>query len=190
MDPQQEKRAVGGVVFFLLRQAVRYFTFVINVPFIFSVAAMIACGLIVLQDVYGLAPVKATAGVPVESWHFDGHDLLAAYALIALVFFLISAVVRIVFRLPRPSFKRRVITTVILASLGWAFVFAHVPYLRVAPGTSRGALAGIFAVFYVIGIIGFVAGAAINHFSDLVLERWKNAVESVGAREHVVAPLQ
>ncbi|HUJ14799.1 MAG TPA: hypothetical protein VL284_13525 [Thermoanaerobaculia bacterium] len=52
MDPLRERRLGRNVAFFVLRQIVRYVGFFINVPYVFSLAAMFGAIAIVPEDVY------------------------------------------------------------------------------------------------------------------------------------------
>src|SRR5712692_8898474 len=143
----------------LVSEVLGYIAFLVNVPFALSLVATIFVIVIVLQDVYGLEPLRLLAwtGIPAKGhFHADLKDFLRFYAIAAFALFLVREIVRAVFRLKRPTFRRRLLTPIIVSTLGWAFVLASVPLMRVAPGTTRVALGMMFFFFYLLGLGGFV----------------------------------
>jgi hypothetical protein len=78
-------------------------------------------------------------------------------------------IVRAIFRLKRASFQRLLLTGVILATLGWGFVIAHVPVMRMAAGASRAGVAPVFVFYYLLGVGGFVLGLVITRASDALI---------------------
>ena len=159
----------------LVSEVLGYIAFLVNVPFALSLVLTIAFIVIVLQYVYGLYPLRLLAwtGIPAEGhFHAELKDFLRFYAIAAFVLFVTREIVRAVFRLKRPTFRRRLVTPIIVLTLAWAFVIAHVPLMRVAPGTTRVALAMMFFFVYLVGLGGFVVGSVIAHASDALIDRF------------------
>lgn len=96
---------------------------------------------------------------------------LRLYAAAAFVLFLISEIIRFTFRLKRASLRRQVLTGLIVATLGWGFVIAHVPVMKVAPGSSRMAFVVGFFALYLLGIGGFALGSVMMRASDALIDR-------------------
>src|SRR5712692_8801904 len=97
----------------LVSEVLGYIAFLVNVPFALSLVATIFVIVIVLQDVYGLEPLRLLAwtGIPAKGhFHADLKDFLRFYAIAAFALFLVREIVRAVFRLKRPTFRRRLLT--------------------------------------------------------------------------------
>lgn len=160
-------------------EVLEYVAFVANVPFALSLGAMVAAIVIVLQDTYALKPLRFMYALPFAgsripehfSVHLDLKQFLTLYAQISFFLFVIWEVVSLVLHLKRASFQRRFAIAAIVATLGWGFVIAHVPFMRVANQSSRVSLALAFFFLYVLGLAGFAFGLLIARASTAVIDR-------------------
>ena len=159
---------------FLISETLGYVAFLVNVPFVVSLIFMLGAVVIVLQQVYGLTPHSWFPWIESRiegEFHFDLEDIVRFYATASFILFVIWEIFRAIFRLKRASFWRLLMTGVILATLGWGFVIAHVPFMAMAPGTSRVGLAAVFVFFYLLGVGGFALGLVITRGSDALIDR-------------------
>lgn len=167
----------------------RYVAFFLNVPFVVSLVAMIAAIVLILQDVYGIAVVELMrqwlpfigSRIPADlefSATVDGQDILRLYGRVTFVLFVTGAVIREVFRLKPTTLRRRLVALLVVATLGWGFVIAHVPALRVTPDTSKMALGVTFFFFYFVGACGFAIGAVLTHASQAFVRAVLGSLEN------------
>ena len=151
----------------LASEVLGYIAFFVNVPFVMSGVMTAAFIVVVLQSVYGLHPFWFIHSS--VHFHADFHDFLRFYAIAAFVLFLIQEIIRVVFRLRRPTLKQRVLAGVVVGTLGWLFIMVHLPFMKMAAGSSRFVFAMLCSLLYVVGIAGFFLGSLIAYASDALI---------------------
>lgn len=175
--PSILKWLLGRIGILVIAAAFRYVALLFNAPFVLSVAAMIVAISAVLDDVYGVAVLELMrrlpfmgARIPAE-FSLDWGDLLRLYARVTFALFVAGEIVRAVFRLKPPTLRRRLLTLLMVATLGWGFAIAHLPVVKVARDSTRIGLAGTFVLFYVLGVAGFALGGVVTWASQGLINR-------------------
>ena len=124
----------------------------------------------------------------------DGEDIMNAFGLLTMAFFLLSLIggwsIRILKRVakrvfqpeseveegnipsnqnPLASIKRRLIVGSIVITIIYLVLFAVIPFARMAEGTSLLAMYLVFIVFYIVIMVSNVIHIGIDTLSDMVL---------------------
>jgi len=58
---------------------------------------------------------------------------------------------------------------VVVATLGWLFIMVHLPFMKMAAGSSRFVFAMLCSLLYAVGIAGFFLGSLIAYASDALI---------------------
>ncbi len=124
----------------------------------------------------------------------DGNDIMNAFGLITMAFFMLSVIggwllrflKRVIKRILQPGseveesnissnqnivsvLKRRLIGSSVIITVVFLIAFVVIPLARMAEGSSSLGMYPIFVIFYMVAMIANVIYIAIEAFSDVVL---------------------
>jgi hypothetical protein len=157
---------------FAARELLNYLAYMLRAPVLFCFLSMLGVIVVVLQDVYphlARATTQSLLWFLPERTHLDRADFIKLYVAVSSGLYLIGIPFRLWFRdRARLSYGSQFTITAIVATLGWGFVLYNLPYLRVAPGTSRLGLSLVFLFFYILTLFAFAAALGFSKLGDLL----------------------
>lgn len=166
--------AAFEIGFLAAREAITYCAYFLKVPVLFCFIGMMGAVLGVLQDVYPRAArfaIAPLAALLPHQIHIDTAGFLELYFVLSTLWYLLNVPVRILRgEHEKLSYIDSYLIAAGIATLGWGFVLINVPYLRVAPGTSRTGLAGTFVFFYFLTLAAFAASLRLSRLGDYIAE--------------------
>ena len=150
-----------------------YISYVFRVPLMLCIIALAAFIVITLQDIYPQIAAVTTApllGLLPENFDFNFNNggVLKLYAQLSSLWYIITRPIQLAFsRLAKITYKLRFGVAAGFVTLGYVFVFLNVPFMQMAPGTSRLSMFITFFVFYLLTLVGFAGALALSFVADL-----------------------
>jgi hypothetical protein len=169
-----DTRPAGRILTLIVGEVMAYISVVFHLPVLIGAIALAGIVTINLQELYPrvfAVTVSPLLGFLPQRFEFQLPDLWKACVVLSIAWYVIKMPFRWI-RGDRPAMRYRVqlAWTALFVTLCWAVVFAHLPWMRMAPGASRAGLGGVFAGFYVMTLVAFAAGLTFAWLGDRVLD--------------------
>lgn len=168
--PRNLVETVGGsFVSFIVSKITGYLLFAINVPYVFALTGLSAMLIVIITNVYHIDLFWILNALPIIGDHIPhdditlhANDIILLYTEISFFFFVLSELIRTAFRIPPMSLRRKFVIHLAFATIIFALLLVHLPFIAVAVESSRSGLAGIFFLFYVVILISLIFGSFIE----------------------------
>jgi hypothetical protein len=166
--------SAGRILALIVREVIAYISVVFRLPVLVGVLALVGIVTATLQDMYPrvfAGAVSPFLGLMPQKFELELPDLIRMCAYLSIAWYVITLPIRW-WRGDRPPMRYRAQLgwAVLVVTACWAFVFAHLPWMRMAPGASRAGLGGVFAGFYFMTLASFAGGVTFSWAADRALD--------------------